>query len=227
MISTRPTLLLVHGAWHRPAVWDRLRAELDVLGYPTRAVDLPTSGPDARGGMQDDATAIRKEIAAIGGPVVVVAHSYGGIPVSEAATGLPEVEYLVYLAAYQLDRGESMFAFHGVPDPAETDGLVPLTGDPRTAFYADLSDAEAEAAISQLADQRLQVCVDRVTEPAWRSIRSTYVICANDQAVPVPLQEKMAGRATSVRRIESGHSPFLSRPAELAALLDEIVKDRG
>ncbi|WP_328653705.1 alpha/beta hydrolase [Micromonospora sp. NBC_00330] len=227
MTSTRPTLLLVHGAWHRPAVWDRLRAELDVLGYQTRAVDLPTSGPDARGGMQDDAAAVRKEIAAIGGPVVVVAHSYGGIPVSEAATGLSEVEHLVYLTAYQLDRGESMFSFHGVPDPVETDVLIPITGDPRTAFYGDLSDADAEAAIGQLVDQRLRACVDRVNEPAWRSIPSTYIVCTNDQAIPVPLQEKMAARASSARRIESSHSPFLSRPVELAALLDEIVTARG
>ncbi|MGI5520283.1 alpha/beta hydrolase [Micromonospora sp. CA-259024] len=227
MTSTRPTLLLVHGAWHRPAVWNRLRAELDVLGYQTRAVDLPTSGPDARGGMQDDAAAIRKEIAAIGSPVVVVAHSYAGIPVSEAATGLSEVEHLVYLAAYQLDRGESMFSFHGAPDPAETEGMFPLIADPRNSLYADLSDADAEAAISQLVDQRLQSFADRVAEPAWRSIQSTYIICANDQAIPVPLQEKMAGRATSVRRIESSHSPFLSRPAELAALLDEIVTNQG
>ncbi|WP_433308695.1 alpha/beta fold hydrolase [Micromonospora sp. CA-269861] len=227
MTSTRPTLLLVHGAWHQPAAWDRLRAELDVLGYQTRAVDLPTSGPDARGGMQDDADAVRKEIAAIGGPVVLVAHSYGGIPASEAATGLSQVEHLVYLTAYQLDRGESMLSFHGVPDPVEVDVLIPLTGDPRTAFYGDLSDAEAEAAISQLSDQRLQASADRVTEPAWRSIPSTYIVCTNDQAIPVSLQEKMAVRATDVRRIESGHSPFLSRPAELAALLDEIVTARG
>ncbi|WP_328373907.1 alpha/beta hydrolase [Micromonospora zamorensis] len=227
MTLTRPTLLFVHGAWHQPAVWDRLRAELDVLGYQSRAVDLPTSGPDARGGMPDDADAVRKEIAAIGGPVVVVAHSYGGIPVSEAATGLPDVEHLVYLTAYQLDRGESMFSFHGVPDPAETDGLIPISGDPREAFYGDLSAAEAEAAISQLVDQRLRACVGRVTEPAWRSIPSTYIICANDQAIPVPLQEKMADRATDVRRIESSHSPFLSRPAEVAALLDDIITSRG
>ncbi|MEU4473564.1 alpha/beta fold hydrolase [Micromonospora sp. NPDC023888] len=105
--------------------------------------------------------------------------------------------------------------------------MIPLTGDPREAFYADLSDADAETAIDQLVDQRLRACVDRVTEPAWRSIPSTYVVCANDRAISVPLQEKMADRATDVRRIESSHSPFLSRPAELAALLDEIVTSRG
>lgn len=176
--------------------------------------------------MQDDAAAVRKEIAAIGGPVVVVAHSYGGIPVSEAATGLSEVEHLVYVTAYQLDRGESMFSFHGVPDPVETDVLIPITGDPRAAFYGDLSDADAEAAISQLVDQRLRACLDRVTEPAWRSIPSTYIVCTNDQAIPVPLQGKMAERASNARRIESSHSPFLSRPVELAALLDEIVTSR-
>ncbi|GAA0467399.1 hypothetical protein Ade02nite_88760 [Paractinoplanes deccanensis] len=227
MNSPKPTLLLVHGAWHGPAVFDKLRAELDKLGHTSRAIKLPTSGPEPRGGMLDDAAVVREAIAAIDGPTVVVAHSYGGIPVTEAAAA-PTVEHLVYLAAYQLDQGESMFGFHGAPEPAETEGLFPIIDNPRTSLYADLPDDEAEAAVAQLVGQRLQSFCDRVTaEPAWRSIDSTYIVCEQDQAIPVPEQERMAARAKNVRRMPTSHSPFLSRPAELAAVLDEIVAARA
>jgi pimeloyl-ACP methyl ester carboxylesterase len=223
----KPTILLVHGAWHRPAVFDKFRAELDKLGYPSQAVKLPTSGPDPRGGMQDDADVVQAAIAAIDGPTVVLAHSYGGIPVSQAGAA-PTVEHLVFLAAYQLDQGESMFSFHGAPEPAETEGLFPIIENPRVSLYADVADEEAEAAVTQLVDQRLQSFCDRVTAaPAWRTIESTYIVCEQDKAIPVPEQERMAARAKNVRRLSTSHSPFLSRPAELAALIDEVVTIRG
>lgn len=227
MSSPKPTLLLVHGAWHGPAVFDRFRAELDGLGYPSRTVKLPTSGPDPRGGMHDDAVVVRAAIAAIDGPVVVLAHSYGGIPVSEAGAA-PHVRHLIYLAGYQLDRDESMFSFHGAPEPAETGGLFPIPGDPRTMFYADVPDDLAGAALARLVDQNLLGSCERVGgEPAWRSIESTYIVCEQDQALPVSEQERMAARAKNVRRIPTSHSPFLSRPAELASLIDEIVTDHA
>ncbi|WP_250004590.1 alpha/beta hydrolase [Actinoplanes sp. M2I2] len=220
--SRSTTLLLVHGAWHGPAVFDALRRELSALGYPSSTVKLPTSGPDPRGGLRDDAGAVRDAITAIDGPLAVVAHSYGGVPVTEAAA-LPGVEHLVYLAAYQLDRGESVGSFHGMPEPADTSGLSPIIADPRTSLYADVPDDAAGLAVSRLVEQRTQSFTDRVGEPAWHTIPSTYILCEQDQALPASEQERMAVRAKSVRRLATSHSPFLSRPAELAALLAEIV----
>ena len=226
MSTPRPTLLLVHGAWHGPAVFDALRAELSALGHSTRAVKLPTAGPNARGGLREDAAAVREAITAIDGRAAVIAHSYGGVPVTEAAA-LPSVDHLVYLAAYQLDRGESVGSFHGLPEPADTSGLSPIIENPRTSLYADVPDAVAELAVSRLVEQRLQSFTDRVGEPAWRTIPSTYIVCDQDRALPVLEQERMAVRAKAVRRMPTSHSPFLSRPAGLAALLDEIVAARA
>ncbi|MFD0783635.1 alpha/beta hydrolase [Micromonospora azadirachtae] len=224
MTAARPTFVLVPGAWHLPSTFDLLRGELDALGYASRAVKLPTTGPDPRGGLQDDAAAIRAAIEAIDGPVVVVAHSYGGIPATEGVGGLTNVRHLVYLAAYVPDVNESMFTLHGMPDPDSAEGLFPIGSDPRAQLYADVPKEVADRAISQLVEQRLQPWADRATRAAWRTVPSTYVLSEKDNSLPVELQERMAPRANSVHRIPTSHSPHLSRPAEVAALLDEIVK---
>ncbi|MEH1166258.1 alpha/beta hydrolase [Micromonospora sp. CPCC 205539] len=221
------TFVLVPGAWHLPSSFDLLRGELDARGHASLAVKLPTTGPDPRGGLREDATAIRTAITAVDGPVLVVAHSYGGIPATEAAAGLPNVEHLIYVAAYVPDVNESMFTIHGIPDPDDSDGLFPIGSDPRTQLYADVPEAVADQAISRLVDQRVQPWVDRVTEAAWRTVASTYILTEQDASLPVELQNNMAARAQDVRRIATGHSPFLSRPAELAAILDSIVRERA
>ena len=218
------TFVLVHGAWHRPSTFDPLRAELDALGHPSVAVNLPTAGPDPRGGLAEDAAAVRAAIEAVGddGPVVVLAHSYGGIPATQGAAGLPNVRHLIYLAAYVPDTGESMFTIHGMPDPDDTDGLFPIGDDPRGQLYADVPAPIADRAVADLVDQRVQPWVDRVTAAAWHTVPSTYIVTEQDATLPVPLQEKMAAHTKQVRRIATSHSPFLSQPAELAALLAEI-----
>ncbi|WP_433286746.1 alpha/beta hydrolase [Pseudonocardia sp. CA-142604] len=223
MTAQRPTLVLVPGAWHLPSTWDLLRGELDALGYASRAVKLPTTGPDPRGGLREDAAAVRAATEAIGGPVVVVAHSYGGIPATEGLTGLPDVRQLVYLAAYVPDIDESLFSLHGAPDPDSTEELFPISSDPRAQLYADVPEAVGDLAVSRLVDQRRQPFADRVTRAAWHTVPSTYIITENDAAIPVRIQEQMARHATTIRRVPTSHSPFLSRPAELAALLDEIA----
>jgi pimeloyl-ACP methyl ester carboxylesterase len=224
MITVRPTVVLVPGAWHLPSTYDLLRGALDDLGYPSRAVKLPTAGPDPRGGLQDDADAIRTAIEAISGPVVVVAHSYGGIPTTEATATLHNVRHLVYLAAYLPDTGESMYTLHRAPDPESSEGLFPVPENPRMAFYSDLPDAEADLAVSRLVDQLHRPFAEHVTGAGWHTVPSTYIVTERDSVLPVELQEQMAVRANTTRRISTSHSPFLSRPGELASLLDEIIQ---
>jgi pimeloyl-ACP methyl ester carboxylesterase len=225
MTGQRPIFVLVPGAYQLPSAWDLLRGELDALGYASRAVKLLTAGTDPRGDLWDDAKAIRAAIEAIGGPVVVLAHSYSGFPVTEGTVGLANVQHLIYLAGFVPDVGESMYTIREVPVPDSTEGLFQRSADPRAEFYADVPDELADLAISQLVDQLHQPFADRVTQAAWHTIPSTYIITEKDASLPVEVQEKMAARTKSVRRIPTGHSPFLSRPAELAALLDDIVKN--
>ena len=224
----RPTMLLVHGAWHGPWVWERLEPELARLGWRTRTVQLPSSSAAAEEstvgpGVAEDAAVVRRAIDAVGGPVVVLAHSYGGIPVSQATAGAPGVTHLVYLAAYQLDAGESMFTAHGVSAPASSAGLMPITGDPRAMFFQDVPDDLAEASIARLGPQSLRSCTDELTAAGWHDVPATYLVCEHDGALPVALQEQFAQRSGAVRRLPSGHSPQLSMPGELAAVLTDAV----
>src|SRR6185295_18136455 len=89
----RPELLLVHGAFHGSWAWQRVQDRLISMGWMARTVDLPSVAAkgEPRFGMYDDAAAVRQYLEAIDGPVVVVAHSYAGVPVTEAAVGLPHV----------------------------------------------------------------------------------------------------------------------------------------
>jgi pimeloyl-ACP methyl ester carboxylesterase len=218
-----PTLVLVHGAWHGPWAWDRLVEELPDVD--TRTVSLPSVGPDpaALGDLHADAEAIRSVVAGIAGPVVVCAHSYGGAPATEAAADLPNVIGLVYLCAFQLDIGESLgSAAGGAPpewwDVHAAEGYVdPLRPD--EIFYGDVDEATTRASIGRLGHQSLVALGQSLTRAAWRTIPSTYVVCEQDQAIPVFAQEAMAQRAKRVLRMPTSHSPFLSRPAQLAGVL--------
>ena len=222
--TTRPTIMLVQGAWHHPDVWLPLRAELFKLGYRTAVTLLPSAGVSPTGSMHDDADTIRTAIRKIDGPVAVVAHSYGGIPVTEATAGIPNVTRLIYLAAYVPDENGSMFSLHGIPDPEVVSGLFPVIDNPRTSLYADLDDEQAAFAVGLLINQTMRSFVDRVTGAGWKSIPTSYLICDDDKAIPPTMQAEMArGAQATVHHLASSHSPYLSRPAELATLLRDIV----
>ncbi|HLU58317.1 MAG TPA: alpha/beta hydrolase [Pseudonocardia sp.] len=222
-MGSAPTLVLVHGAWHGPWAWRRLVEELTDLDV--RTVALPSVGPDPRalGDMHTDAEAVRAAIAVVDGPVVVCAHAYGGMPVTQAAAGIGNVVGLVYVCGFQLDVGESILSAVGgrVPswwDVHRSEGYVdPLR--PFETFYADVRAHPARGAVARLAHQSLVAFEQPLTRAAWRTIPSTYVVCERDAAIPVVAQELMAERADRVLRMPTSHAPFLSRPAQLAGVL--------
>ncbi|MFJ8364230.1 alpha/beta hydrolase [Streptomyces sp. NPDC093984] len=231
-MSSAPALLLVHGAWHGPWCWQPLIDELPDLDV--RTVALPSSGPDpaALGDLYDDAAAIAEALEAIGGPTVVVGHSYGGCPVSQAAGSAGDVRRVVYLCALMQDVGDTLLSLVNGAYPPDWDvherpggaGLGHFdVHDPVRALYGDVDPDLAERCVARLGHQSLSAVHQPLTEAAWRTVPSTYVLCEDDVAIPLPLQEEMAKHAQRVRRLRSSHSPFLSRPAELARLLrDEI-----
>ena len=227
--ASRPTLLLVHGAWHGPWCWEKLESALEAEGWATRTVELPSAvRPDAPtaeplAGIDSDARVVRETLEGIEGPVVVVAHSYGGIPVTQVIADAPNVSHTVYLAAYQLDVGESLYAVHGAPEPEDPKGVYPPLENSDTELYADVSEEETVRAVRQLVPQSVRSMSDRVTKAGWRTTPCTYIICEQDQALPPQMQEKFAARANAIHRLKSGHSPFLSMPAELAALLANVA----
>ncbi len=205
-------VVLVHGAWHGAWCWDGVVDELAAAGVPVTAVELPLTGVDK------DVAATRRAILRCGDDVVVLGHSYGGLVVSEAASGMSEVSHLVYLAALMLDTGEDMvelMAEHesemlgiGVP---EGDGFVVERARAPELLYGDSDEAVVASVLPRLRPMHLhgELRVERL--PAWRDTPSTYVVCSNDRAIPPALQRQMATRADTVVEWPTDHSPFLTK----------------
>ncbi|OJF11003.1 alpha/beta fold hydrolase [Couchioplanes caeruleus] len=219
-----PVLVLVHGAWHGAWCWDHLIAELTGRGWPNPAVvDLPSATGDSDAGLYDDARAVRQHLARFDEPVVVLAHSYGGMPVTEAAADVPNVRQLVYLSAHMLDEGESLVSPIGGPwYPPENRSIAPPE-NPRELFYHDVPAEIADDAASRLRPQSARSFEEPLTRAAWKSIRSAYIVCDQDRVFPEGLADKLAPKADLVRRLPGSHSPFLARPATLADTLEDVV----
>jgi len=225
-------ILFVHGAWHHGSGFDELRTVLDARGITSSTVELTSVARDGEpiGDLYRDAALLREAVAALDGDYVVLAHSYGGVVTSQALAGLTNVSRIIYLTAFVLDEGESLFAACGSMDPPwwirSADGERLTAGTPRDVFYNECSPEITAAAVAALRTQSLASFMQPVTAVAWREIPSTYVVCTNDQAIPLFAQEHMATRCREVRRMASDHSPFLSHVEELAELIEQVVSSR-
>jgi len=221
-----PVVILVHGAWHGPWAWADVIERLSAEGIRAVALDLPSKGTDtaALGDMHGDAAVVRAAVADAGAPALVVAHSYGGLPVSEGAA---DAAHLLYVAAFMLEPGESLLGLRGGVDPdwwiTSEDGRIVLPDDPKQVFYADCPADVAERAAAALVPQNKDVFRQELRSAAWRTVPSTYVVCGRDNAIPPALQELMSQRAGTVSHMDASHSPFLSRPGEVTAIIQETL----
>jgi len=221
--------VLVHGLWHGSWAWDGVRGRLESLGVPSAAVELPMTG------LEDDVAATVATLDRFGKPAVLVGHSYGGAVVT-AAGEHPHVTHLLYLAAFALAEGESV-------GRALPDRDIPATGlgealrfsgdgqevsvDPALAvdlFYADAPAVAAAAAVARLRPVQRAVFRGVPAAIGWRHRPSTYVVCADDRTVHPDLQRAMAERATTRLEWPGGHSPVLTRPAQVADLIATIAR---
>lgn len=237
------TVVLVHGAWHGAWCWERVVKGLTAAGVDAVAVDLPGHGTDAGplGDLHTDADRVREILGAIGEPVVLVGHSYGGAVITEAGEH-PAVAQLVFLCALALDTGETCTT--AVVDEAAAEAIdhagrpdlgaafVPgengtFTLEPGVAADALYNDCDAESvrwALARLGPQPLVTLQQVPTAIAWRSRPSTYVVCARDQAIHPDLQRIMAKRCTTTVEWDAGHSPFLSQPHLVIELLSALAR---
>ncbi|OFI38918.1 hypothetical protein BIU82_16565 [Arthrobacter sp. SW1] len=218
------TLILVHGAWHGSDCWNAVRSQLS--DFEVRTVELPSVGTVAAG-LHADAAVLREAVQGIDGPVVVVAHSYGGAVASEALAGLQNVKHIGYLCAFALDAGESLLGAVGGVAPhwwnIKGDGWITVT-DPASVFYNGVPAEATAEALENLRPQSEAAFTEELGAAAWREIPSTYIVCSQDQAIPPFAQRQMAARVGgAVREIDTSHSPFLSHPELVAGLIREMA----
>jgi pimeloyl-ACP methyl ester carboxylesterase len=227
MSNARPVIVLVHGAWHGAWCWQRVVPMLESQDYLVRTVELPSVGA-ARAdavGLAKDAAVVRALVDEIGRPVLLCGHSYGGMVISQAASGSNQVVRLVYLCAFVPESGESLIAMGGgklapwIQDVGGGLTLPDLALAPQI-FYSDCDAATQAWATGRLRPQCGQAYSDVVPHPGWKEIPSTYIVCSADNGVPPDWQRNvLAPRLDKSVELNASHSPFLSQPGALANLL--------
>ncbi|MET9565155.1 alpha/beta fold hydrolase [Streptomyces tauricus] len=230
--STKPTVLLVHGAWADSSSWSPVIDQLQAQGYPVQALANPLRG------LTSDAAYVKSRIESIEGPVVLVGHSYGGAVISEAATREPNVKALVYVAAFAPDKGETIGAL-AAKDPgshATPDALNPVPFDAgngasgvdlyikpdkyRDVFAASLSARRADSLAAVQRPVSAMALEETATAAAWRDIPSWYLVTRQDHALPPATQRFMAQRAHAhTSEVNAPHAVMLTRPDTVTGLI--------
>lgn len=214
-----PNVILVHGAWADGSSWSKVIPLLVEQGLTATAVQLPLTGFDA------DVAAVQRAIALAEGEVVLVGHSYAGAVIGEAGND-PKVARMVYIDAFGPDAGESagtLFeTFEAAPLNAEirpdAQGFLKLTRDGIFNLFAqDLDDTEKAFIHATQGPLHASALGGTLTEAAWRSRPTFYLIGNQDHAIPRVEQERMAARMNAtVVRVDSSHVPMLSQPQVVA-----------
>src|SRR5918997_2338512 len=224
--SKAMNVVLVHGAWADGSGWEGVYRILTRDGYRVSVVQHPTTS------LADDVAATGRVLAAQDGPVVLVGHSYGGAVITEAGTD-PMVARLAYVAAFAPDRGESISALIKDPPPGAPappilppeDGYLLLDREKFPASFAGDVDPERAAfmADSQLP-WGLGALDEAISQPAWKTKPSWYMVATEDRIIPPAAQRLMAGRAGStVVEVAGSHAVYVSRPEAVAALIEQAA----
>ncbi|WP_322919222.1 alpha/beta fold hydrolase [Nocardioides renjunii] len=232
----KPTVVLVHGAFADSSGWSQVAAQLMDQGYPVLAFSNPLRGPGA------DGEYLRTFLSTVEGPIVLVGHSYGGVVISNAATGNPDVKSLVYVAAYAPAEGESVAeANHlGGGDTVVTDHLVlrPFPGaaegdadayiDPAWFPRLFAQDLPRRTARFMAATQRpgaLAALGLPSGPPAWAEIPSWYMVATQDRIIPPEAERAMAERAgAQVVEVDSSHVVMMSHPRAVTKLIQRAAR---
>ncbi|WP_035855824.1 alpha/beta fold hydrolase [Cryptosporangium arvum] len=221
-------VVLVHGAWVDGSGWRAVHDLLIADGFAVSVVQNPTVT------LADDAAAVRRVLDRQSGPTVLVGHSYGGAVITEAGTH-DRVAALVYVAAFAPDKGESVTSLIPEPPPGTPvppilppdDGFLLLDRDKfPAAFAADLPDADARFLAASQTPWGLGAIGGVITEAAWRSRPSRYLLTTEDRMIPPSGQRAMAGRiGAAVTEVAASHAVYVSRPESVAALIRAAADD--
>ena len=226
MHNTNPTVVLIHGGFVDGSGWQPVHDILTRDGFNVAVVQNPTLS------LAGDVAATKHVIEDYDGPVLLVGHSYGGVVVTETGTH-PQVVGLVYIAAFAPDTGESVQTLIANPAPGAP---VPPILPPRNGFLAldreqfhasfagDLPSELATFMANSQVPWGVDALAGTVSDPAWRSKPSWYLVAIDDHMIPPPAQLAMAERAgASVSTSPGSHSVYVSQPQAVADLIKQAA----
>jgi len=250
-MASKPDFIIVPGAWHSPESFKPTSDLLEKAGYTIHGVTHASFGasPPLQN-FDPDVQVIRdvvNKVLSSGKDVVIVYHSYGSVPGSEALVeymkdletgnkkdGWGKIQRLVFCCSFILPEGGSLMArlqFKDLPwFIVNGDEIIPDT--PGEIFYNDLSASAAAPYIAALKPHSYKTFSSQPSVAPWKVIPSTYIVCENDLAIPLPAQEGMLEMAhqmapTSfdvIERCSASHSPFISQPEWLS---EKLIKAAG
>jgi pimeloyl-ACP methyl ester carboxylesterase len=225
------TICLVHGAWHGAWCFDLLEPELKARGFGVVKPNLPAEDPGA--GTFDYAQVVIDALKDIDDDVVLVGHSLGGMTIPLVAERRP-VSRLVFLTGLPPLPGTSMYEAavaygvefrEGFVSTDEGDGTASLPpGIARKWFFADVSDELAEKAEGLIGRQAMLPMTEPSPVKGEPEVPFSFIGCTEDMALAVASVRKVAQRyGVPYAELPGSHSPFLSRPGELADLLKSLA----
>jgi pimeloyl-ACP methyl ester carboxylesterase len=229
----RPTIVLVHGDWADASSWNEVIAPLQDRGFTVVAPPNTLRGPS------QDAPYLASYLQTIPGPIVLVAHSYGGFVTTNAATGNPNVKALVYIDAFVPDENETALdlvggtsscvtadgAFNAVPIDDGQDLYLRWEADPpypgfRKCFANGVDEETARLLAATQRPASAAQFSDPSGPPAWKSVPSWALLGTLDNVIPAALQEEMYERAGAhIHRVTAGHLTPITRPEAVVRLI--------
>ena len=218
---------LVHGGFVDGSGWEAVYHLLKRDGFNVRVVQNPTVS------LEGDVAATEQVLDQLGGPTVLVGHSYGGVVITESGTH-ENVARLVYIAAFAPDQGESVNSLIADPPPGAP---VPPILPPQNgylfldrskfaaSFAADVDPAKAAFMAYSQVPWGVGALTGTIREPAWRSKPSWYLVATDDRMIPPPAQRVMAQRAGStVVEVPGSHAIYVSQPRAVAELIERAAR---
>jgi pimeloyl-ACP methyl ester carboxylesterase len=219
-------IILVHGGFVDGSGWEGVYKILRKNGYNVSIVQNPTIS------LKDDVAVTKRTIEAQDGPAILVGHSYGGAVITEAGTH-PKVAGLVYITAFAPDKGESVAALIKDPPPGAP---VPPILPPQegylfldkakfpASFAADVAPEEAAFMADSQVPWDVESLSSTITEPAWKTKPSWYLVVTEDKMIPPAAQRVMAKRAgAAVVEVKGSHAIYVSQPAAVADLIEQAA----